>query len=188
MHTASSARRTCNAPRSASEYTATVRSPRRRAVRITRQAISPRLAMRRDVIILITNPWSHSEDAVRLLALVRPAGRRRERQREHLPRVDGIDDTVVPQSRARIGRVPLRLVLRADLVAEAALVFLRPGLAATLQAFAADDREHRCGLLAAHHGDPRVGPGPQEATAVGSTAHRVIARPERAADDHGQLG
>src|SRR5712691_4872569 len=32
--------------RSASEYTATVRTPSRRAVRITRQAISPRLAIR----------------------------------------------------------------------------------------------------------------------------------------------
>ena len=37
---------TCSASRSASEYTATVRMPSRRAVRATRQAISPRLAIR----------------------------------------------------------------------------------------------------------------------------------------------
>ncbi len=46
MWTASSARRTCRALRSASEYTATVAMPRVRQVAITRQAISPRLAIR----------------------------------------------------------------------------------------------------------------------------------------------
>src|SRR5258705_9515379 len=46
MRSASSARLTWRALRSASEYTATVRIPSRRAVRITRHAISPRLAIR----------------------------------------------------------------------------------------------------------------------------------------------
>src|SRR5579863_10312566 len=46
MRTASSASRTWSASASASEKTATVLMPMRRAVRITRQAISPRLAMR----------------------------------------------------------------------------------------------------------------------------------------------
>src|SRR5689334_15152802 len=46
MRFASSASATCNALRSASEYTATVRMPKRFAVRITRHAISPRLAIR----------------------------------------------------------------------------------------------------------------------------------------------
>src|SRR6266571_4608873 len=46
MDRASSASLTCSASRSAAEYTATVRTPSRRAVRITRQAISPRLATR----------------------------------------------------------------------------------------------------------------------------------------------
>src|SRR3972149_1317620 len=44
MQYASSARSTWRAPASASEYTATVFTPRRCAVWITRQAISPRLA------------------------------------------------------------------------------------------------------------------------------------------------
>src|SRR4249920_3762787 len=46
MRTASSAIATCGACASASEWTATVAIPIRRAVRITRQAISPRLAIR----------------------------------------------------------------------------------------------------------------------------------------------
>ncbi len=45
MATASSAMRTCNASSSASEWTATVAIPMRRAVRMTRHAISPRLAI-----------------------------------------------------------------------------------------------------------------------------------------------
>ena len=46
MQIASSASRTCKAPASASEYIATLAIPKRRAVRMTRQAISPLLAMR----------------------------------------------------------------------------------------------------------------------------------------------
>jgi hypothetical protein len=44
IRTAVSASRTCRAPASASLYTATERMPRERRVRMTRQAISPRLA------------------------------------------------------------------------------------------------------------------------------------------------
>ncbi len=46
MSSAVSAMRTCGAPASASEYTAIERMPSRRSVRITRTAISPRLATR----------------------------------------------------------------------------------------------------------------------------------------------
>ena len=46
MGTASSAISTWSASRSASEWTATVAMPMRRAVRMMRQAISPRLAIR----------------------------------------------------------------------------------------------------------------------------------------------
>src|SRR4051794_38705790 len=51
MATASSARRVCRAPRSASEYTATVRTSISRQARITRHAISPRLAISTFVIL-----------------------------------------------------------------------------------------------------------------------------------------
>src|SRR5215212_4285970 len=46
MQTSSSAKRTCSDSRSASEYTATVCTPSSRHARMTRSAISPRLAMR----------------------------------------------------------------------------------------------------------------------------------------------
>src|SRR5713101_7789081 len=46
MHTSSSAYRTCRASRSASECTATVCNPISLHARMTRRAISPRLAMR----------------------------------------------------------------------------------------------------------------------------------------------
>src|SRR5688572_11882184 len=55
MWRASSASATCRASRSASEYTATVRTPRSRAAVITRQAISPRLETRilRNTLVLL---------------------------------------------------------------------------------------------------------------------------------------
>src|SRR6185436_985187 len=55
MRRASSASATCRASRSASEYTATVRMPMSRAAVMTRQAISPRLAMRilRNTLLLL---------------------------------------------------------------------------------------------------------------------------------------
>jgi hypothetical protein len=46
MHTASSAKRTCSESESAVECTATVEMPSSRQARMTRNAISPRLAMR----------------------------------------------------------------------------------------------------------------------------------------------
>src|SRR3954470_17548462 len=46
MQTSSSAKRTCSDSRSASEYTATVAIPSSRQARMTRSAISPRLAIK----------------------------------------------------------------------------------------------------------------------------------------------
>src|SRR5262249_60162074 len=55
---------TCAASRSASEYTATVRNPMRLAVRMTRHAISPRLAInnlwKRRASDTITSFFSHA--------------------------------------------------------------------------------------------------------------------------------
>src|SRR5579862_4955045 len=112
MCTASSAARTWRAPASASEYTATVRMPSRRAVRKMRQAISPRFATSR-VLITAPLPRLHPEHAERR-ALVRRVAHRRERQRQHPPRVGGIDDAIVPQPRRRIVGMSLALVLFAD--------------------------------------------------------------------------
>src|ERR1700712_3771389 len=56
MEMASSARRTCRLSTSASEYTATQPTPSRRQVRMMRQAISPRFAIRILSNILASSP------------------------------------------------------------------------------------------------------------------------------------
>src|SRR3990167_9761284 len=95
MWMASSQAATCLAPASASEYTATVLTARRRAVAATRQAISPRLAIR----IFVNMGWSslHPEHA-ELHIRDRRIQRGRQAQRQHAARVGRVDDAVVPQS------------------------------------------------------------------------------------------
>ena len=67
MHTLSSARRTCMASASAVECTATVAMPSSRQARCTRSAISPRLAMRIFLNMLL-------DDQQRLVIFHRLAG------------------------------------------------------------------------------------------------------------------
>src|SRR5262249_22241307 len=55
------------------------------------------------------------------------------------------------------------------------------------QPFAADLGEHVRRLLAAHHRDARIGPGPQEARIVRAAAHRIVAGAEAIADDDGEF-
>src|SRR5262245_17258437 len=92
--TASSARRTNGAPESGSAYTATVAMPRSCAVRMTRAAISPRLATSNFVII-----GSHPEDAEATPALDTVGGDRGQRHPEHVAGVAGVDDAVVVEPR-----------------------------------------------------------------------------------------
>src|SRR5258706_7818647 len=145
-----------------------------------------------------TGPWrSTASDSLTLLLLHPEDAEARllfgcvagggEREREHAARVGGIDDAVVPEPRRRIVRMALALVLLADGIPEGFLFGRRPLAALRLDAVAAHGGEHARGLLAAHHRDARVGPGPQEARVEGAPAHAVVARAERAADDHGEL-
>ena len=117
------------------------------------------------------------------------AGERRVRSRgearaEHGARVDGIDDAVVPEPRARVqrARLPRRIVPCISARSAAASVSLgaRRGAPRTRL-------KHDAGLLAAHDGDARVRPGPEEPRAVRAAAHAVIAGAVRRADDHGEL-
>src|SRR5512143_1215246 len=103
MATASSASRTWRAFASASEWTATVRIPRRRAVRMTRQAISPRFAIR----IFSNMGSSHPEDAEARLGDrgVQGGG---EGEPEHPARLGRVHDPVVPQPGGRVVGVTLR--------------------------------------------------------------------------------
>src|SRR4051794_35875471 len=118
-----------------------------------RQAISPRLAINTLLIIA-----SHPEDAVRRFAGIGATGGCPQGEREYVARIGRVDHAVVPQSRTGVRRVALRLVLRANVVAETALVVLGPRFATPLQPLALDDREHGRGLFAAHHGNACVWP------------------------------
>src|SRR6476469_7229787 len=105
---------------------------------------------------------SHTEDAE---ARLRDGlfERQREPQRETAARVDRIDDAIVPQPRGGVVRIALLLVLRADRRLEGSLFLGAPCAALGLDRVTAHGREHVRGLLAAHDGDARVRPGPEEA-------------------------
>jgi len=51
-----------------------------------------------------------------------------------------------------------------------------------------DSGEDGSRLLAAHHGNARIGPGEEETRGVGAARHAVIARTEASANYHGDLG
>src|SRR4051794_37847787 len=122
-----------------------------RSVRITRTAISPRLATR-----TVSNiRHSHPEDAVAELAQ-RRVGARRQGQPEHGAGRGGVDHAVVPEPGGGVVGMALVLVLLADRRLERLLLLGRPLLAAGLEAVAADLREHAGRLLAAHDRDPGV--------------------------------
>src|SRR5208283_1369771 len=96
--------------------------PSRCAVRAMRQTISPRLATSRRFEDCCGIRRSHSKDAVlRCLSTLRLG--QRQGESECAPRVDGIDDAIVPEARRGIKGLPLPLELLADRRLE--LLFLR---------------------------------------------------------------
>src|SRR4051812_40361973 len=129
----------------------------------------------------------HAEDAEARL-LERGLLHDFEREPEHAARVGGVDDAVVPQPGAGVIGVSLALVLLANRRLEAFLFLRGPLAAAALDAVALHRGEHRRRLLAAHHRDACIRPGPQEARVECTPAHAVVARAERAAEDHRELG
>src|SRR4030095_1901014 len=109
MATALSARRTCSASRSHSENTATVPSPISRHARMTRTAISPRLAIR----TFITPRASQRNVAVFLRRVaVALVGAARERRNQLPARGAGLGD-LVDQAPGG-GEVGVRVVVRAN--------------------------------------------------------------------------
>src|SRR3954449_13129299 len=146
--------------------------PISRKVRITRTAISPRLA----TSTVSNMSWPlHPEDAVADVfhGGVCAGG---QRQAEDGAGLGGVDHAVVPEPGGGVVRVALRLVLVADGLLERLFVLGRPLLAAGLEAVAADGREHAGGLLPTHHRDAGVGPGEQEPRRGSPAAHRGGAR------------
>src|SRR4051812_9502629 len=131
--------------------------PISRSVRITRTAISPRLATRTVSNIYATVPTalvvpkarpqaaafgtesanSHAEDAITDLLQwgVRTGG---QGEAQHGAGLRGVDDAVVPEPGGGVVGVPLRLVLLADRLLERLLVLGGPLLAAGLDAVAPD--------------------------------------------------
>src|ERR1700687_1570353 len=126
--------------------------------------------------------WLHPKDAEARFLDGRIEARG-ECESEHATRIDGIDDTIVPEPRGGVIRVALALVLVANRRLEGFLFFLGPRPALRLHAVAFHAGQNGGGLLAAHDGDPRVGPGPDKTRVEGSPAHAVIAGPEGPTQD-----
>src|SRR5579883_1676680 len=185
---ASSASRTWRAEASASEYTAIVRMPILRAVRKMRQAISPRLAMRRLRIILVSAIVvpSHPEET-EACVLLRRIAHGRETEAEDPARLERIDHAIVPEPRRGVIRMALALVLVADRLLERLLLLCRPTAARRLELSALDGGEHAGGLLPAHDGDAGVGPLEEEPRRERAPAHGVVACAVAASDDDGEL-
>src|SRR5688572_4484104 len=130
--------------------------------------------------------FSHAEHAEARFLVGRVASRG-QREPEHPARIGRIDDAVVPEARGGVVRVALALVLLADRGLERLLFVLRPRALLRLDPVAAHGGQHRGGLLAAHDGDARVGPGPEEARAEGAAAHAVVPGAEGSSEDHREL-
>src|SRR4051812_30377975 len=177
--------------------------PRAFADRITRSAISPRLATSSVEIgfetgfetltsfapqptSLVRSPPSHPEDAVGGLGdrRVRGGG---EAEAEDATGLGGGGDPVVPEPGGGVVRRALSLVLLEDRRLDRGLLVGAPLVTTCLDAVASHRCQHGRRLLAAHDGDAGVRPHPQEARVVRAAAHAVVAGAEGPADDHGEL-
>src|SRR5690242_19060261 len=103
-----------------------LRRPAARQARMTRRAISPRLATRTEWKVM-----SHPEEPETGLR-GRDARGHLQAHREDSSGVDGVDDAVVPQPRGRVVGGALGVELLADRCAEGGLVLGRPLFAALL--------------------------------------------------------
>src|SRR5712691_1384172 len=102
-------------------------------------------------------------------------------------RVTGRDHAVVPQPRARVVRAAFLLVLGECRRLESVDLRRAHALALPLELLLLDLGQHRRRLLAPHHRDPRVRPHPELARLEGAPAHPIVAGPEAAPDDDGEL-
>src|SRR5579884_1499886 len=111
------------------------------AVRIMRQAISPRLAMR-----ILENKGLHPEHAEsrRLHRRVQRGG---DAEAQDHARISGIDDAVIPKPCAGIIGMALMLELLADWRLHRLFVFWRPAFARGFDIVAPHLREHARRLL-----------------------------------------
>src|ERR1700737_268784 len=171
MPTDSSASSTCAASRSASEYTATVPIPMRRAVLMTRHAISPRLAtkiflniaLKRDVSVFA--PW--------IGELLVAQHRERSADAAASPvRKNHIVDVAASAGNEDVGE--LRLVL----------CFAGGQPDPVVLLFAKDDLD---GTLGAHDGNLGIRPGEIHVAAQVFRGHHVVGAAIGLSRDHGNL-
>ena len=163
--------------------------PRRRSVRMTRRAISPRLATRTVSNRLTRLTCTH----IRKTPKRGSGSGARETTSSASPSTSRVSagsiDSVVPQPRGGVVGVALRLVLRrgsAPRNAASSSADHSCPRASSWSRFTVG--EHGCRLRAAHDGDAARRPGPEEPRRVRPAAHRVVAGAERPADHDGELG
>src|SRR5579872_5034366 len=205
---------TCNASASASEYTATVAIPMRRAVRTMRQAISPRLAISSVRNMHRPCGWScfeihHKGTNKTGICLLRP---NLCASAVNLPCLLA-SHPEHPELRAWYRRIQCSRQCKSQhtpcirgidnaVIPQAgsriiwmALPFIlrtdrrleRFLLVHALRLTATHLRQDSRGLLAPHHRYPRIRPHEQKPRFVRSAAHAIVARAITAADDHRQL-
>src|SRR3546814_14883131 len=121
---------------------------------MTRQALSPRLAIRIFVNMLSSHP-EHAEACVR----DRCVGGGGEAEPESAAGLRGIDDAVIPEPGGRVVRTALRVELFAGRRLERGFVFSAPGLSLRFERIATHGREHVGGLFTAHPPALRLPPG-----------------------------
>src|SRR5262245_46044933 len=119
--------------------------------------------------------WSLHPEYAEVSSIDRGVERRRQAEAEHHAAVGRVDDAVVPEAGARVIGMALLLVLGADRGLEGLLLVRVPFLLLGGEAVALHLRQHVGGLVAAHDGDARVRPHPEEAGREGAAAHAVIA-------------
>src|SRR5207244_9730507 len=86
-----------------------------------------------------------------------------------------IENPIVPKPSGGVIRRSLVLVLVQNWLADRLLLFGRKWLAIARKLIAFDGRQHASRLFAAHDGDARVGPHPEEPRLVRAAAHAVVA-------------
>src|ERR1700719_3458778 len=95
---------------------------------------------------VVASAASHSKHAEARRGKVLPPGQG-ERQSKNMPRVERIDDAIIPEARGRVVRMPLTLELLANRRLQPFFLELAEGASAALEGLALDGRQDAGGLL-----------------------------------------
>src|SRR5665647_1450550 len=156
------------------------------AMSLSSITIFVRMAYSLNVYEILQSYTLHAEKP-KFRVLNRHIARGRKTQRQHAARVGRIDDAVVPQARRGEIGVTLHFILITNRRLKVFFFLGTPLLTLALDAITAHRGQHTGRLLATHHGDACVGPHPQKARAISTTAHAVVASTKSATDDVGKF-